>query len=197
MRRHDQAQTGAYTNELVLNPSNVNSSTFGKLFHVPVDGVVYAQPLIFNGVEVPGKGVRNVLYVATEHDSVYAFDLDQLGVSNDALLWKRSFIDPTNGITTVNPDDVGGKKITPVIVPEIGITGTPLIDQASGTLFVVAKTEVNGTNFFNHLHAMDVATGAERTGSPVLFEGSSPGTADGSDGTTVPFLQQRQMTERG
>ena len=141
-------------------------------------------------MNLPGLGSRNVLYVATEHDSVYAFDAD--GLSTTAL-WKVSFINPAAGITTVSPSDTGE---TGDIAPEIGITGTPAIDPATGTLYVVAKTkEVSGTttNFVQRLHAIDIATGAEKFGGPVLLQATVPGTGDGTDGTGhVPFNPLRE-----
>lgn len=176
-------RTGAYTDETVLAPSNVSSQTFGKLFSAQIDGDAYAQPLYVPGVNIPGAGNHNVVYVATEHDSVYAFDAD-----SGVLLWKRSFIDPANGIATVPYMDTGCTNLT----PEIGITGTPVIDPATGTLYVVAMTKENGV-YFHRLHALDIATGAEKFGGPVTITAAAPGTGPGSVGGTVTMEQLKAL----
>jgi hypothetical protein len=176
---NDNMRTGQNTSESVLTPSSVNSTAFGKLLSLPTDGYVYAQPLYKSNVLIPGQGLRNVLFVATEHDSVYAFDAD--GVTTTPL-WQVSFINPSAGITTVPSGDV----VSPDIVPEIGITGTPVIDPQTGTLYVVAKTEENGI-YFQRLHALDITTGAEKLGGPVVIKASVPGTGNGSSAGTLPF----------
>jgi chitodextrinase len=186
---NDNARTGANLNETVLTPSTVNSVRFGKLQSYALDGAAYASPLYVPAVTVPGQGVHNVVYVATEHNSVYAFDAD--GTSATPL-WKVSFIDPVAGITTVLPTDTGECCD---IVPEIGITGTPVIDPTTGTLYVVAKTKetVGGTTtFVQRLHALDTSTGAEKFGGPVVITGSVPGTGAGSSGGQIQFLPLRQ-----
>lgn len=189
--RNDNMRTGRNLNETVLTPSNVNSSQFGQLFSYALDGLPQASPLYVADVNVPGQGSRNVVYVATQHDSVYAFDADVLG---RAPLWHASFIDPAAGITTVPCGDTGECGD---ITPEIGITGTPVIDPATGTLYVVAKTkEVSGstTKYLQRLHALDIATGAEKLGGPVVLQASVPGSGAGTDGTGhVPFLPLRQL----
>ena len=114
----------------MLTPANVNSTSFGKLFSLTVDGYVYAQPLYVPALVIPGNGTHNVLYVATEHDSLYAFDAD-----NGTQLWHVSFL--INGATTLSPSDVGN---TQDINPEIGITGTPTIDATTNTIYVVVNT---------------------------------------------------------
>ncbi|HEY2434211.1 MAG TPA: LamG-like jellyroll fold domain-containing protein [Vicinamibacterales bacterium] len=181
---NDNGRTGANLNETVLAPANVNSSRFGKLRSYAIDGISMASPLYVPAVTVPGIGVRNVVYVATEHDSVYAFDAD----GNDTNpLWQVSFVNPAAGVTTVSPADVNECCD---IAPEIGITGTPVIDAATGTLYVVAKTaETIGSNktFVQRLHALDVTTGAEKFGGPVVIQASVPGTGTGSAGGRVAF----------
>ena len=186
---NDNARTGANLNETVLTPANVNSTRFGKLLGYDIDGQAYASPLYVPAVQIPGVGSRNVVFVATEHDSVYAFDADGL---TSAPLWHRSFINPAAGITTVSPNDVGECCD---ITPEIGISGTPVIDPATGTLYVVAKTkEVSGgtTTFVQRLHALDITTGAERSGSPVVIQATVPGTGQGSVGGQLTFLSLRE-----
>jgi hypothetical protein len=152
-----------------------------------VDGYVFAQPLYVPNVSIGGS-TRNVLYVATENDSVYAFDADGKTLTP---LWKRSFIDPANGITPVPQSDVGS-----TILSEIGITGTPVIDPATNTLYVVAVTkETSGTTvkYVQRLHALSITTGAERSGSPVVISGSVSGTGDGSVNGEIAFNAKIQL----
>src|SRR5580693_6155794 len=128
---------GVFNTMLTLNPAvshhgRMSATTFGKLFALPVDGYVYAQPLYVAGVAIPGQGTHNVVYVATEHDSLYAFDAD--GKSSTPL-WKDSFINPSAGVNPIPPAVTGETQDIP---NEIGITGTPVIDQATNTMYVVA-----------------------------------------------------------
>ena len=160
--QYDNARTNATVHETILTPANVNSRQFGKVFSFHVDGDVYAQPLYLPNVEVPGKGTHNVIYVATEHDSVYAFD----AANNPAsALWRVNFLG--DGITPLRPQDVR----CPFIRPEIGITPTPAIDLESGTLYVLARTRENG-RFVQKLHALAITTGAEKFGGPVEINAS-------------------------
>ena len=181
--RNDLARSGKNPEEIILTPANVNPAGFGKLVSRPVDGQVYAQPLYISLVNIPGKGIHNVVFVATEHDSVYAFDADSATGPNAAPLWHVNFTDLSTGESTLSVADVLG---CPSITPELGITGTPVIDPSTGTLYVVASTILNG-KFFHRLHALDIATGAERPGSPVVIEASVPGIGDGFSQTTIPF----------
>ncbi len=186
---NDNLRTGVNPNETVLSPSNV-STRFGPLFNFPLDGVPQASPLYVANVDIPGSGLHNVVYVATEHDTVYAIDAD---VASTTPLWRVSFINPAAGITSVPACDTGECGD---ISPEIGITGTPVIDPATSTLYVVAKTkEVSGgtTSYPHRLHALDLATGAEKLGGPVLLEAQVDGTGDGTDGQGhVPFISLRE-----
>ena len=182
---NDNFRTGQNILETVLTPANVNKTKFGKLFSYATDGISHASPLYLVNVNIPGVGLRNVVYVSTEHDSVYAFDADGLSV---AALWHVSFINPAAGVTTVTSGDVGECCD---ITPEIGITGTPVIDASTGTLYVVAKTKENGS-FVQRLHALDVTTGAEKFGGPVVIQASVTGNGVGAAGGRVPFDSLRE-----
>jgi hypothetical protein len=167
--QYDNQRTGANSAEIVLTPRNVNSPRFGKLFTIAVDGDVYAQPLYVPNLEIPGKGVHNVVFIATEHDSVYAMDA---GGQPAEPLWRVSFVNPGAGITPVAEQDMR----CPFISPEVGITSTPVIDTGSRTIHVLARTAEMGSDhklrFYQRLHALDLSTGAERPGSPALIRGS-------------------------
>jgi hypothetical protein len=180
--RNDNSRDGQNLSETILTPDNVNATSFGKLFSHNVAGYVYAQPLYVPNVTIPGLGVHNVVYVATQHDSVYAFDADSNTGVNASPLWHRSFIDPKHGITTVSSGDVSCTDI----VPEIGVTSTPVIDTATGTMYLIAKTKENG-NFFQRLHALDITTGKERSGSPVVIRAHVKGNGDGNVNGVVYF----------
>ncbi|PYR31953.1 MAG: hypothetical protein DMF90_24625 [Acidobacteria bacterium] len=185
---NDNARTGQNLHETILSPANVNVARFGKLFSYPLDGIAYASPLYMADLTIPGQGVHNVVFVATEHDSVFAFDADGLSTSP---LWRVSFIHPAAGITTVPTLDTGDCCD---IAPEIGITGTPVIDPVAKTLYVVAKTKEGASTYVQRLHALDIATGQERTGSPVVIQATVPGSGAGSEKGRVSFnaLQENQ-----
>ena len=183
---NDNARTGQNLNETLLTPSNVNASQFGKLFTNAVDGQVYAQPLYLANVRIPGQGIHNVVYVATEHDGLYAFDADSNQAPNATPLWYRSFLNPAAGVTSYPSSEAFGCG---QITPELGISGTPAIDIVTGTLYVVATTrEVfgNTTNYVHRLHAIDVATGNERPNSPVVVNASLTYNV-GGQGKTVTW----------
>jgi len=163
--QYSNARTSANTREKILTPANVNAAHFGKLHVISVDGDVYAQPLYLPQVSIPGRGKRNILFVATEHDSVYAFDADG---NLDAPLWHVSFVDAQAGVVTIGAGESG----CPMIRPEIGITSTPVIDPKTATLYVLVRTEEHGQPM-QRLHALAVTTGAEKFGGPVEIR--SPG----------------------
>jgi outer membrane protein assembly factor BamB len=180
---YDNARSGVNPFETVLTRTNVTSNTFGKLFSYPVDGYVYGEPLYVPNVLIPKLGPRNVVYIVTEHDSVYAFDAD--GISSDPL-WQVSFINPAAGITTVPSADTDSTDL----VPEVGITSTPVIDP-SGTIYVVAKTKENG-NYFQRIHALNIATGQERAFSPRVINPAIAGTGAGHVQGVIPFNALRE-----
>jgi hypothetical protein len=199
--RNDNALTGQNAEETILTPLNVGGGHFGKLFGCPVDGQVYAQPLYVANVTIANV-THNVVYVATENDSVYAFDADK---SPCQMLWQVSFINPTAGISTVpstDPNLTGETDIT----PEIGITGTPVIDPNTATLYVVAKTEViemGSPVYMQKLHALDLTTGwvagvggAEKLGAPATIQASVKGGGEGSLEGEISFdpLKENQRS---
>lgn len=162
----DNSRSGQNISETLLSTSNVNSTQFGKLFAFNVDGYVQAQPLYLTSLFI-GGATHNVVFVATQHDSVYAIDADS-GVQ----YWQTSFINPANGVTTVPPQAEGCNNVTGF--NELGIVGTPVIDHSTGTLYVTAKTQelVGGHyTYVYRLHALDVTTGLEKLGGPVQITG--------------------------
>jgi len=192
--QNDNFRTGQNLNETVLTPANVTFAIFGKLLSYPLDGIAYASPLYVANVNIPRQGFHNVVYVATAHDTVYAFDADGLSSSP---LWQVSFINPASGVTAVPASETGECCD---IAAEVGITGTPVIDPGSGTLYVVAKTkEVVGgtTNYVQRLHALDITTGAEKFGGPVVIQGSVPGTGGGAQGGRLAFNPLRENQRPG
>ena len=169
---NDNAHTGQYLRETVLTPLNVNSTTFGKLGSYPVDGQIYAQPLYWPGLYIPHMGTYNLVFVATENDSIYALDADAPG---SQPLWHVNFTAPPN-VTAVPCEDIGGCHVYPIV----GITGTPVIDPSSKTLYLIARTkEIQGgaVVYVQRLHALDIATHAEKFGSPVEITASVNGTS--------------------
>ncbi|MGA7906127.1 MAG: hypothetical protein WCA16_01880 [Candidatus Sulfotelmatobacter sp.] len=170
-QRADANRDAAFSNELYLTPSNVNSNQFGNLFSYDLDGYVVAQPLYVPGVNISGSGVVNVSYVVTMHDSVYAFNADTRG--NGAPLWQVNFLNPANGVTTEPISAQGCSAVTGFT--EVGIMGTPVIDSATNTMYLVAKTqEVAGgvTSYVFRLHALDITNGAEKFGGPTVITAS-------------------------
>lgn len=182
---NNNARTGEDLHETILKPANVKPATFGKLFVIHVDGKVDAQPLYLAHVTIPGKGRHNVLYVATEHDSVYAFDAD-----NGKQLWHVSMLKP--GETPSGPRHCGQ------VTPEIGVTATPVIDPSigpHGTIYVVAMSKNSDGQYFQRLHALDLTTGKEEFGGPVDIHAKYPGTGDNSKNGMVIF-DPKQYKER-
>ena len=173
---NDNFRSGENLSETALTPGNVNQSQFGKLFSYSLDGLTYSSPLYVANVNIPSLGYRNVVYVATEHDSVYAFDASG---ASPTPIWHTSFL--KTGVTSVPCNGTCSD-----IPTEFGITGTPVIDPSTGTLYVVAYTQ-EGTNYVQRLHALDITTGAEKFGGPVVIQASISGSGAGSQGGVLAF----------
>jgi len=193
----DALSNGLNNTETTLTRNNVNSTLFGKLWHVQVQGQVYAEPLVETGVNITvgaNRGVHNVVFVATEHDQLYAYDGD---AAAPTLLWQRSFL--SDALNT-NPSDLlaGNTGVTAVpqvdvissnITVEIGITGTPVIDPNTGTIYLVAKTAetVGGTkHYVQRLYAVNIQTGADRTAPYLLGDTTGLGPY-GAEAITDPY----------
>ena len=173
---NNNARTGLYNRETTLTLTNVNSATFGKLFTVPADGLVDAEPLYLSAVSISGV-THNLLIVATEHGTVYAYDAD-----TGASLWHVTTL--KSGETT--SDNRGCGQVS----PEIGITSTPVISRpktGNPIIYVVAMSKDKSGNYHQRLHALDATTGAELFLGPVDIEAKYPGTGDNSSGGFVIF----------
>src|SRR5260370_635052 len=182
---YDISRDGLNAKETILTQANVNSVQFGKIGFDTVDGKVDAQPLYLANVAINGQ-LHNVLYVATEHDSVYAFDAD-----SGAQIWKTSIL----GSSETTSDNHGCSQIT----PEIGITSTPVIDRTqgpNGTIFTVGMSKDASGKYHQRLHALDVTTGAEISGSPTEIAPTYPGTGDNTENGNVVF-DPSQYADRG
>ena len=202
---NDNARDGVNTQEFALSGTTVSTATFGKLFSCPVDGAVYAQPLWMNGISIAG-GTHNVIVVATQHDSVYVFDAD---ANPCVTYWNVNLLDTLHGGTSgegpVTWNDVG--YCYGDIYPEVGVTGTPVIDATTNTIYVVSASESNAQNsgqcvnttgnFYHRLHALDVATGSEKYNAPITIAASVPGTGDGSVNGMVSFHSQLEHNRSG
>jgi hypothetical protein len=185
--QYDNVRSSADRVETILTPRNVNVRHFGKIFTLKVDGDVYAQPLFVAGLEIPGKGRHDVLLIATEHDSVYAFD----AYGQPAIpLWRVNFL--SKGVTAVPEDDVE----CPFIAPEVGITSTPVIDADTETLYVLARTKettrMPSARYRQRLHALSVTTGLEKFDGPVDIKAMTDGKGTGSSLGKVEFDSLRE-----
>ena len=197
-QHNDLNRTGWNSQETQLNSKNVKTGSFGKLFTDALDDKVYAQPLIVSGVNMPGVGARNVVYVATVNNTVYAFDADSVRVNG--AFWKTS-------LTSSGTRPPTNKDLTPPLCGgayndfsgNMGIVGTPVIDKTAGTLYVVSRSvTTNGTNVFTqYLHALDIKTGAEKAGSPVTITAQVNGAGDGSVGGVISFDPKKQNQRPG
>jgi len=171
---NDNARTGQNLSESILTPAKVNPAGFGKLFEVKLDGKVDAQPLYLSALSIPGKGTHNVVYAATEHDTVYAFDAD-----TGTILWQVSMLKPGE----VPSDPRNCSQVT----PEIGVTATPVIDRAKGFIYVAAMSKDAAGHYYQRVHALLLNSGVDEYGSPVNVTASVPGTGDGSSNGTDIF----------
>jgi hypothetical protein len=179
-QHNDNMRSGLNANETLLTPANVTVSKFGKLFTHPVDGIIVGQPLYASNVLMNDGQLHNVVYVATQHNTVYAFDADGTQGNNASPLWSVSLND---GGT---PDPIADYGCTGTHYTEIGIVSTPAIDPGKTTLYVVAKTLTNSVRNFS-LHALDITTGNELSGGPVIIMGTAA-SGNGS-GTFNPIFQ--------
>ena len=184
---YDNLRTGQNTNETILTTANVNQTKFGKLGSFTVDGQVDAQPLYLSNLLIPNKGTRNVLYIVTEHDTVFAFDADSVSGSTSTLLWSASML--ASGETS--SDDRGCSQVT----PEIGITSTPVIDRTRNAIYLIAVSKTSGGNYVHRIHALNLATGAELFGGPTVITATYPGSGANSSNGNVVF-DPKQYNER-
>jgi hypothetical protein len=187
---YDNMRSGQNLNETILTPTNVNSTTFGKLGAFTVDGLVDAQPLYLSAVAIPTLGTKNVLYVATENDSIYAFDADSVNGNTSTYLWKTSVL----GTGETASDNRGCGQVT----PQIGVTSTPVIDRtrgAHGAIYLVAMSKDANGNYYQRIHALDLTTGAELFGGPTTVQATYPGTGDNTSNGNVVF-DPKQYKER-
>jgi hypothetical protein len=180
---NDVARDGANNQEYLLTTSNVNQTTFGKLFACTVDGAVYAQPLWVPNVNI-GGGTHNVMVVATMRDSVYVFDADTNKCATP--YWKKTLV-PTGETYGASADVFTGD-----INPDIGILGTPVIDPATQTIYLVTKTKTTSPNYIQRLHALSLATGAEAANSPLTIAATFPGTCEGGSTNTFSAYRENQ-----
>ena len=196
--KNDNSRTGQDLQETVLTPQNVNVNTFGKLFSLPIDGQVQGQPLYVANVYVPNPlngtaGYHNVVYFGTGNDTVYAYDAD--GKVPAGPLWMDSFIDPPSVVPVPGTCVMVGQML-------IGITPTAVIDSTTNTMYVEARTLEGQTTacsgtYVHRLHALDIATGAEKLGGPVVIQASVPGTGDGSSGGVLAFDPAHENSRPG
>lgn len=196
---NDNSRDGVNAQEYALTTSSVTSSSFGKLFSCTVDGAIYAQPLWVPNLTI-ASAQHNVIFIATQHDSIYAFDADTNTPCTP--LWHANLLDSAHGATSgetsvpsVNPGSLVGLGHGD-IAPEVGITGTPVIDLSTNTLYAVSKSVIpSGPTFFQRLHAIDLFTGSEKFNGPVPIAANFPGTGDG--GTTTTFVPREENQRAG
>jgi hypothetical protein len=182
---NDVARTGQNLTETILTTSNVNSAAFGKLAFYPMDGLVDAEPLYASNVAVPNNGTHNLLIAATENGTVYAFDAD-----SGATIWQVS--------TLKTGETASDDPSCPTTCPEIGVNASPVIDRtrgSNGAIYVAASSKDGSGNYYQRLHALDLALGTELFGGPVDIQATYPGTGANSNSTSVVF-DPKQYRER-
>jgi hypothetical protein len=182
--RYDSFRSGANLNETTLTPANVQNH-FGKLFTISTTGLVFAQPLYVANVTIPNQGTHNVLYVATMEDAIYAFDAD-----NGAMLWSRTLLTPPS-IPVPILDITNGNNIT----GDVGIESTPVIDMPSHTMYLVTRSKEGINLYSQHLRALDITTGADKTNSPVTISATVSGTGTTAVNNQIsfnPFFQNQR-----
>lgn len=189
MWKGDPSASGLYSNEVSLTPANVNVGQFGKLGSFLADGLVMGQPLYVSELDVAAAGTHNVIILTTEHDSVYAIDADNPGAG---ALWERHYADPANGVTPM-PDSFGGRT---TLGGEVGITGTPYIDGATGVLYFVTTLSRNGVPE-QWLRAIDIHTGNDFGPGSVKIQASVPGDGRGSVNGQIAFDPSNQNQRAG
>ena len=194
-QHNDNDRSGSNLDETILNTTNVNPRQFGKLFTREVDGQIYAQPLYVPNLTLPGQGTHNVVFVATMHNSVYAFDADD--PLEPLPLWHVQL-----GPPIPIPSPCFGDKRGPYedIQKEVGIVSTPVIDLATHTMYVVTASQDGSSDtacdpdtYFHRLHALDLTTGREKFGGPVVIQASTPGTGPDSDLDTITFDSMQEL----
>jgi hypothetical protein len=179
MWKGNKAGYGLYDQETTLTPANVNTSQFGLLGRFKTDGLLLAQPLYISNVDMGQAGTHNIIIIATEHCSVYAFDADNPGAGS---LWERHYLDPANGITP-QPDTFGGRS---TFDGEVGITGTPAVDPSTGTLYFVTMYLHNGVSE-QWLRSIDIHTGKDVGPGGVQVKASVQGDGKASVGGQIAF----------
>lgn len=188
MWKGDPSTNGLYGNENTLTPQNVGGGAFGKKTELPVDGIVMGQPLFVSQLNMGPSGTHNVMIVATEHDSVYAFDADS---QSPTPLWQRHYVDAT---ATTYPDNFGG---TSVVGGEVGITGTPVIDGTTGAMYFVTMLQRNGTTAEQWLRAVDIRTGQDYGAGSMIIQASVAGDGAGSQNGQIRFDPSVQNQRAG
>ena len=193
-QHNDTGRTGQNLQETILTPTNVNSTSFGKLFSYSVDGQMFAQPLYVPNVTI-GATTHNVVYAVTQNDSVYAFDADGL---QSTPLWSVNFLNPASGIGPVPCQVNGVAQVSCGVYPIYGITATPVIDPTTNTMYVLARTQQSGGGTaYQTLHALDITSGAEKFGGPMTITGSVPGTGGESVNGILPFDTLKDLQRAG
>jgi len=183
--RYDNARSGVNSNETILTTANVNSTSFGKLGEFTVDGQIDGQILYLNQLNIPGTGLKNVIYAATEDDSVYAFDADSVSGTTGTYLWKTS-------VAPAGESPVAAASLPCGNLAFNGVTATPVIDRNLNAIYVVAMTKDGSGNIIDRIHALDLTTGSELFGGPTTITATYPGTGGNSSGGMVTFLPNVQ-----